>query len=168
MSYPSNRDERSQIWLSTRIGRGRAPVRPRALERASERDRGRRRADGLRARDEQRPTCTHRLRAGDRRTEAKNPGRGARHRPWRPTPRSPGPADPSGRGLRIVEAMSDTWGVIPSPNGNTMWFTLAQRSPVRDEIPASAATDRSEAAGENHPPAPSPAPSQTNALVVLR
>ncbi len=42
----------------------------------------------------------------------------------RPVLRFPAPEDPSGRGLRIVEAMSDTWGIIPSANGKTVWFAI--------------------------------------------
>jgi anti-sigma regulatory factor (Ser/Thr protein kinase) len=43
----------------------------------------------------------------------------------------PAPEDPSGRGLRIVEAMSDTWGIIPSSSGKTVWFDLEPLSPRR-------------------------------------
>jgi len=39
---------------------------------------------------------------------------------------SPTSREISGRGLRIVEAMSDAWGVIPSSNGKSVWFTLPQ------------------------------------------
>jgi anti-sigma regulatory factor (Ser/Thr protein kinase) len=42
----------------------------------------------------------------------------------RPVPQSPAPTDRTGRGLRIVEAMSDTWGIEPSSSGKTVWFTL--------------------------------------------
>lgn len=37
------------------------------------------------------------------------------------------PRDASGRGLRIVEALADSWGVRPDPNGagKTVWFTLS-------------------------------------------
>jgi anti-sigma regulatory factor (Ser/Thr protein kinase) len=44
-----------------------------------------------------------------------------------PTVRSPRPTDLSGRGLRIVGAMSDDWGVAPAESraGTTVWFTLA-------------------------------------------
>jgi Histidine kinase-, DNA gyrase B-, and HSP90-like ATPase. len=42
-----------------------------------------------------------------------------------PMPRSPTPQEATGRGLRIVEAMSDAWGIIPAPEGKTVWFTLA-------------------------------------------
>ena len=43
-----------------------------------------------------------------------------------PTMRSPEPQDLSGRGLMIVEAMSEEWGVAsatPAP-GKTVWFTV--------------------------------------------
>jgi anti-sigma regulatory factor (Ser/Thr protein kinase) len=43
----------------------------------------------------------------------------------------PTPEDRSGRGLRIVEAMSDAWGVIPSTSGKTVWFALEALSPRR-------------------------------------
>lgn len=38
---------------------------------------------------------------------------------------SPTAREPTGRGLRIVEAMSRRWGVITQPTGKTVWFTLA-------------------------------------------
>jgi len=37
----------------------------------------------------------------------------------------PAPADESGRGLTLVEALADTWGARPSSTGKTVWFTLA-------------------------------------------
>lgn len=43
-----------------------------------------------------------------------------------PTMRSPGPSDPSGRGLQIVDMLSDEWGVEPEvPAGKTVWFSMA-------------------------------------------
>lgn len=42
----------------------------------------------------------------------------------RPRPLSPGPTEPSGRGLMIVQAMSDSWGVEPRGDGKNVWFTL--------------------------------------------
>jgi len=42
----------------------------------------------------------------------------------RPRVRSPSPEEPSGRGLRIVDALSAAWGITPSPPGKTVWFTL--------------------------------------------
>ncbi|MEU0853783.1 ATP-binding protein [Streptomyces flaveolus] len=42
--------------------------------------------------------------------------------PLTPVPRCAGPDDESGRGLFLVEALSDAWGV--SPDGTTTWCTL--------------------------------------------
>ncbi len=43
-----------------------------------------------------------------------------------PQPRMPDPSDPSGRGLQIIDMLSDAWGYEPrSPAGKTVWFTLA-------------------------------------------
>ncbi len=42
----------------------------------------------------------------------------------------PDPRQPRGRGLQIVSALADRWGVRPSPDGQpgkTVWFTLARR-----------------------------------------
>jgi serine/threonine-protein kinase RsbW len=41
-----------------------------------------------------------------------------------PTVLNPPAREISGRGLRIVEAMSDEWGVTPQRTGKTVWFTL--------------------------------------------
>ncbi|HEX4188526.1 MAG TPA: ATP-binding protein [Solirubrobacteraceae bacterium] len=48
----------------------------------------------------------------------------------RPTRKSPAPTDRTGRGLLIVEAMSERWGIEPSARGKTVWFTLPQRAAV--------------------------------------
>jgi anti-sigma regulatory factor (Ser/Thr protein kinase) len=47
--------------------------------------------------------------------------------PGRPTVRSPRPVEPTGRGLQIVRALSDDWGVttLDDRDGKTVWFTLA-------------------------------------------
>ncbi len=52
-----------------------------------------------------------------------------------PMMRSPAPDEPSGRGLRIVDMLSDSWGVEgPSGTGKTVWFTLAgSRAPAREQ-----------------------------------
>ena len=48
--------------------------------------------------------------------------------PGEPSLRSPGPLEPTGRGLQIVRALADDWGVTPVPDGGgpgkTVWFTL--------------------------------------------
>ena len=42
-----------------------------------------------------------------------------------PEMRSPGPEDPTGRGLQIVNIFSEDWGVDPGPTGGkTVWFTV--------------------------------------------
>jgi anti-sigma regulatory factor (Ser/Thr protein kinase) len=44
-----------------------------------------------------------------------------------PVVRAPEPTAPSGRGLYIVEQLSDDWGIRPAPDGDakTVWFTIA-------------------------------------------
>jgi anti-sigma regulatory factor (Ser/Thr protein kinase) len=44
-----------------------------------------------------------------------------------PAVRTPGPGEPTGRGLRIVEGLSDAWGVEPlrGGTGKTVWFTVS-------------------------------------------
>lgn len=59
----------------------------------------------------------------------------------RPTLRSPTPEESSGRGLRIVQAMSDAWGIVPDTNGKSVWFTLSHESD------ASSATSSRSASG---------------------
>jgi anti-sigma regulatory factor (Ser/Thr protein kinase) len=54
------------------------------------------------------------------RVEVRDTGRG------RPARQSPAPTDRTGRGLLIVDAMSDAWGIEPSSAGKTVWFTLRQ------------------------------------------
>jgi anti-sigma regulatory factor (Ser/Thr protein kinase) len=41
--------------------------------------------------------------------------------------RSPASTDPHGRGLRIVDALADEWGVTPAigRTGKSVWFTVA-------------------------------------------
>lgn len=43
-----------------------------------------------------------------------------------PTRRSPGETDPHGRGLTIVEELSDQWGTshLPGDPGKAVWFTI--------------------------------------------
>jgi anti-sigma regulatory factor (Ser/Thr protein kinase) len=57
-----------------------------------------------------------------------------------PTMRSPGPDEPSGRGLQIVDMLSDSWGVEPEqPSGKTVWFTMpgaATMQPAAEEVGA--------------------------------
>jgi anti-sigma regulatory factor (Ser/Thr protein kinase) len=42
-----------------------------------------------------------------------------------PVPRRPRNDEPTGRGLMIVSALSDDWGIVPvGEGGSTVWFTL--------------------------------------------
>ena len=47
-----------------------------------------------------------------------------------PTVRSPAVTDTAGRGLRIVETLSDSWGIEESDSGRgkTVWFTVGLRA----------------------------------------
>ena len=50
----------------------------------------------------------------------------------KPTMRSPEPTEPSGRGLRIVDALAAAWGVEHrSAQGKTVWFTVVAPTPDR-------------------------------------
>jgi anti-sigma regulatory factor (Ser/Thr protein kinase) len=42
--------------------------------------------------------------------------------------RSPASLEPSGRGLRIVEALSGAWGTAESPHGKSVWFALPSKA----------------------------------------
>ena len=45
--------------------------------------------------------------------------------PEPPLPREAGPEDGSGRGIRLVDVISDRWGVHPRPgDGKEVWFQL--------------------------------------------
>jgi anti-sigma regulatory factor (Ser/Thr protein kinase) len=44
--------------------------------------------------------------------------------PGQPRLLSPGSRDLTGRGLRIVQSMSDDWGVMRTHRRKTVWFTL--------------------------------------------
>jgi anti-sigma regulatory factor (Ser/Thr protein kinase) len=45
--------------------------------------------------------------------------------PERPAMRSPRPGEPTGRGLRIVQALADNWGVTTHDGaGKAVWFSL--------------------------------------------
>jgi anti-sigma regulatory factor (Ser/Thr protein kinase) len=80
---------------------------------------------------------------GEIRVEVRDTG------PGQPVPQSPKPQEPSGRGLRIVEAMSSTWGVVPSRDGKTVWFTLAEQPALGGEaVPAGHAAGVGERSGD--------------------
>jgi anti-sigma regulatory factor (Ser/Thr protein kinase) len=41
-----------------------------------------------------------------------------------PVPREAAPEDESGRGITLVDYISDAWGVEPHEDGKTVWFSL--------------------------------------------
>lgn len=43
-----------------------------------------------------------------------------------PTPLPAGPDEEHGRGLAIVSAYADRWGVTPAPEGKTVWFVCGR------------------------------------------
>jgi anti-sigma regulatory factor (Ser/Thr protein kinase) len=69
----------------------------------------------------------------------------------RPTKRSAGPTDPSGRGLQIVDMLSAEWGVEQrAPAGKTVWFTVA--SEVTPMTESASASNAPQAYAPSHPP----------------
>jgi anti-sigma regulatory factor (Ser/Thr protein kinase) len=51
-----------------------------------------------------------------------------------PTMRFPGPDEPTGRGLQIVEMLSERWGVERRrDSGKTVWFTLSAGAVGRED-----------------------------------
>lgn len=47
-----------------------------------------------------------------------------------PRRRTPSPDEPGGRGLRIVDALTDGWGVIPHRSGKRVWAHIRARTPA--------------------------------------
>jgi two-component sensor histidine kinase len=74
--------------------------------------------------------------------------------PGEPRVRSPRRTDPTGRGLRIVQALADAWGVETHGDaGKRVWFT------VTAPAPGSSLTDGQRDAATARPPSP-PRPRQ--------
>lgn len=46
------------------------------------------------------------------------------HSPHLPQPRIAAEDEESGRGLILVRALAESWGVRPTDEGKTTWFTL--------------------------------------------
>ncbi len=67
----------------------------------------------------------------------------------RPQLTLPDPADESGRGLTLVDALADAWGVRPSGTGKIVWFTFAipAAGPSRHPQRARPGADRLRSAG---------------------
>jgi anti-sigma regulatory factor (Ser/Thr protein kinase) len=72
------------------------------------------------------------VRTGDEiRVEVTDGGGGA------PKMQSPTPEQPSGRGLRIVDMLSERWGVTRAAvSGKTVWFAMADSSALKPPTPS--------------------------------
>ncbi len=58
-----------------------------------------------------------------------------------PVLHSPGPTEPHGRGLRIVDALSDAWGIATTcSDGKTVWFRMSLSPSVPDSASVEATT----------------------------
>lgn len=73
------------------------------------------------------------------------------HGQGQPVPRSPTPREQSGRGLQIVQVLSDAWGISPSPNGKLVWFTLPLRTQAGEYKSLSSASSE-KAPEQSHQP----------------
>jgi anti-sigma regulatory factor (Ser/Thr protein kinase) len=80
--------------------------------------------------------------------------------PGHPQIRSPGPAELSGRGLQIVEAFADDWGVVRHPGdaGKTVWVSVVladgDRSTVEHDQERARSRARPTSAGDRQSPRP--------------
>lgn len=55
--------------------------------------------------------------------------------PRLPRPTRAGPLDISGRGLTLIDSMSESWGVRPEDVGKVVWFTLPALTRALEEPP---------------------------------
>ncbi|MGD1057398.1 MAG: ATP-binding protein [Solirubrobacteraceae bacterium] len=69
------------------------------------------------------------------------------------SPRTPTPLDQSGRGLQIVQALAEDWGIVRSPNGKLVWFTLRLRADA-DEHKSRSTASSEKAPEQSHPSKP--------------
>jgi anti-sigma regulatory factor (Ser/Thr protein kinase) len=79
-----------------------------------------------------------------------------------PTVESPSPSEPHGRGLQIVDTLSDNWGLVSSSEaGKTVWFRMSLRRPSEGPLDVAATrevrADRSDGP-TSHPTSPSGGP----------
>jgi anti-sigma regulatory factor (Ser/Thr protein kinase) len=60
-----------------------------------------------------------------------------------PAVQSPASSEPHGRGLRIVEALADSWGITPSSPkaGKTVWFQMSLHRASIDRLQGAAFVD---------------------------
>jgi anti-sigma regulatory factor (Ser/Thr protein kinase) len=62
------------------------------------------------------------------------------HGQGQPVPRSPTAREQSGRGLQIVQALAEDWGITTSTNGKLVWFTLRLHTYTGEHKSASTAS----------------------------
>ena len=66
-----------------------------------------------------------------------------------PMVQSPNPSEPHGRGLRIVETLSDDWGIMPSSGtGKTVWFRMSLHRATSRRPMSSAVADAGAPGGD--------------------
>lgn len=53
-----------------------------------------------------------------------------------PAPRAPGETEAGGRGLHIVEALADDWGVRPTDGGKRVWAHIPVRAASGHAVPS--------------------------------
>jgi anti-sigma regulatory factor (Ser/Thr protein kinase) len=73
------------------------------------------------------------------------------HGQGRPVLRSLTPREQSGRGLQIVQKLSEDWGISPSPNGKLVWFSLPASTQAGEHKSRSTAS-REKAPERSHQP----------------
>jgi hypothetical protein len=54
--------------------------------------------------------------------------------PGEPRLLNPGPSEERGRGLRLVDELSSSWGVTPLDHGKQVWAVVAATAPLLDGI----------------------------------
>jgi len=55
--------------------------------------------------------------------------------PQRPRLRHPGAEETNGRGMELVDLLSQDWGVSPRGGGKVIWFTLSSTTDLTQALP---------------------------------
>ncbi|MFE7778971.1 ATP-binding protein [Streptomyces sp. NPDC057445] len=70
------------------------------------------------------------------------------HDPRLPEVGATGPLETTGRGLALIEAVSESWGVLPKgADGKVVWFTLPTTVPMTSKLAYAAASRYGQTAG---------------------
>jgi anti-sigma regulatory factor (Ser/Thr protein kinase) len=64
------------------------------------------------------------------------------HSTARPVRRTPSTAGARGRGIALVDAVAQEWGVLPHPDGKTVWLVLPISTDGADDGPTGAAASQ--------------------------